>query len=325
MNLIEITNKFPTELDAIKHFEKVRWRKKPKCSYCGSDNIGSRNIDGRFHCKNCNKTFSVTTNTNIHNTRLPLKIWLFAFGVISDAKKGISAKQLERNLGIHYETAWVMYHKIRDLMSIENEGISLDDIVELDTTQIDKDMRKYQSDKWKPSPIPELDREIKKYKGKFVFKEGKYKKPAKIGKQKPGLGASDLKIAGVVERGGNVVAYVIKNTGFVELRKLIDKHVNKSRKETVLLTDEASGSRKFKTIMNQIVIDHQKIYSYKGLNTNTIESFWAFVERQIKGQHHHVSLEYLDKYVAECVFKFNNRNIDDMFETLVKNSMEKKR
>jgi len=73
--------------------------------------------------------------------------------------------------------------------------------------------------------------------------------------------------------------------------------------------------------MNQIVIDHQKIYSYKGLNTNTIESFWAVVQRQIVGQHHHVDLKYLDKYVAETVFKFNNRKKDDMFETLVKNSM----
>lgn len=309
MNLIEITNKFPTELDAIKYFEKVRWKKKPKCSYCGSDNIGSRNKDGRFHCKNCNKTFSVTTNTNIHNTRLPLKTWLFAFGVISDAKKGISAKQLERNLGIHYETAWVMYHKIRGLMSIENEGIRLDDIVELDTTQIDKDMRKGQFEKkGTPTRIPELDAEKKKYEAKgFRFKEGKYKKPYKVGKQKPGLAASDMKIGGVVERDGNVVAHVIKNTGFAELRKLIDKHVKKNRKETVLLTDEASGSRKFKTIMNQIVIDHSKMYSYRGLNTNTIESFWAVVQRQIVGQHHHVDLKYLDKYVAECVFKFNNR------------------
>jgi len=70
-----------------------------------------------------------------------------------------------------------------------------------------------------------------------------------------------------------------------------------------------------------ILFNHKKIYSYRGLNTNTIESFWAVVERQIKGQHHHVSLEYPDKYVAECVFKFNNRKVDDMFETLIKNSM----
>jgi len=326
MNIIEITNKFPAELDAIQYFERYRWNGNIECPYCGKTKVGKRNKDSRFHCKSCKKSFSVTTNTKLHDTRLPLKTWLFAFGIVADAKKGLSAKQLERNLGIHYETSWTMYHKIRDLMSIENEGIKLDDIVELDTTQIDKDMRKCQSEaKGTPASIPELDKAKEKYESKgFKFKEGEYKKPYRCGKQKPGLGASDMKIAGVVEREGNVIADVVKNTGFAELKKLINKHVNKSRKKTVLLTDEASGSKKFKEIMNHIVIDHQKIYSYKGLNTNTIESFWAIIERQIKGQHHHVSLEYLDKYVAECVFKFNNRKNDDMFETLVKLSMNKK-
>lgn len=323
MNLIEISNKFPTELDAIRYFEKVRWRKKPACPFCGSLDIGVRNKDFRWHCKDCCKSFSVTTNTNLHNTRLPLKCWLYAFGVISDAKKGISAKQLERNLGIHYETAWTMYHKIRDLMSIENDGVSLNDIIELDTTQIDSDMRKCQVEKkGTPSYMPDLDAQKRKYEAQgFKFKEGDYKKPCKVGKQKPGLGASDMKIGGVVEREGNVVAYVIKNTGFAELKKIIDKQVKKSRKKTVLLTDEATRSKRFSETMNHIVTDHQKLYSYKGLNTNTIESFWAIIQRQIIGQHHHVDIEYLDKYVAEAVFKFNNRKNDDMFDTLVRLSM----
>jgi transposase-like protein len=323
MNLIEITNKFPTELDAVKYFERFRWGKKPACPYCGSLGVGNRNKDMRFHCKDCFKSFSVTTGTKLHNTRLSLRLWLFAFAVISDAKKGVSAKQLERNLGVHYETAWTMYHKIRDIMTIENNEIMLDDIIEMDTTQIDRDMRKCQAEKkGTPSKIPELDREISKYNQQgFKFKEGKYKKPCKVGKQKPGLGASDLKIGGVVEREGNVIAYVVKNTGFVELKKIIDKHVKKCKKETVLLTDEASGSKKFKAIMNHIIIDHSKMYSYRGLNTNTIESFWAIIQRQIIGQHHHVNIEYLDKYVAEVVFKFNNRKNDDMFVTLVRLSM----
>lgn len=322
MNLIEISNRFPAELEAVKYFEQFRWGKKPACPYCGSVSIGERNKDLRWHCKDCFKSFSVTTNTNLHNTRLPLKSWLYAFAVISDAKKGVSAKQLERNLGVHYETAWTMYHKIRDLMAIENDGVSLNDIVELDTTQIDVSMRKCQVEsKGTPGRIPELDKEIEKYKGQFKFKEGEYKKPCKVGSQKRGEGASDLKIGGVVERDGNVVASVIKNTSFAELRKLIDKHVNKSKKETVLMTDESKSNLKFKQIMNQIVIDHSKLYSYKGLNTNTIESFWAIVERQIKGQHHHVDIRYLNRYVAETVFKFNNRKLDDMFETLVKLSM----
>ncbi|MFA6572507.1 MAG: IS1595 family transposase [Bacteroidota bacterium] len=326
MNLIEIAENLPNEIDCIQHFERVRWNKQVICPYCGSIKMGERNKDFRFHCKSCQKSFSVTTGTQLHNTRLPLKRWLYAFSVVSDAKKGLSAMQLQRNLGIHYETSWVMYHKIRDIMSIENDLIKLDNVVELDSKQIDVSMRKCQAEsKGTPEYIPELDELKEKYEAEgFEFKEGEYKKPCKVGNQKRGLGASDLKIGGVVEREGNVVAEVIKNTSFTEMRKLIDKHVDKSKKNTVLMTDEAKGNLKFKQIMNQIVIDHSKLYSYKGLNTNTIESFWAFIERQIVGQHHHVDLKYLNKYVAETVFKFNNRKNDDMFETLVKLSMTEK-
>jgi hypothetical protein len=131
-----------------------------------------------------------------------------------------------------------------------------------------------------------------------------------------------LSVGGVVEREGNVIAHVIQNTSFAEMKKLIDDHVKKSRKETVLLTDEGRGFVRMDNIINHIVIEHKKLYSYRGLNTNTIESFWAIVDRQIKGQHHHVDIEYLEKYVAEVVFKFNNRKNDDMFETLVKLSMQ---
>jgi hypothetical protein len=208
-------------------------------------------------------------------------------------------------------------------MAIENDGIRLDNIVEMDTTTIDMSIRKCQVElKGTPKSIPKLDKEIEKYKGQFKFKEGDYKKPCKTGKQKTGGYASNLSVGGVVEREGNVIAHVIQNTSFAEMKKLIDDHVKKSRKETVLLTDEGRGFVRMDNIINHIVIEHKKLYSYRGLNTNTIESFWAIVDRQIKGQHHHVDIEYLEKYVAEVVFKFNNRKNDDMFETLVKLSMQ---
>lgn len=79
-----------------------------------------------------------------------------------------------------------------------------------------------------------------------------------------------------------------------------------------------------KNLMSEIKIDHSRLYSYNGVNTNTIESFWAIVERGIIGQYHHVSLAYLPKYIVEFCFKYNNRNFDDMFETLVKASMRVK-
>lgn len=324
MNVIEITNKFPTELDVVKFFERYRWRKK-ECPFCGSSRISTRAKDFRWHCLECRKSFSVTTNTYLHNTRLTLKQWLYAFSIVADAKKGLSALQLQRNCDISYPTAWRMYHTIRDLMSLENENIRLENIVEMDTKLITRDMRKYQGEsKGTPYSIPELDRELKRYKGKFRFKEGKYKKPAKVGNQPRGTGASDLKVGGAVMRDGNVIAQVIARTSYKELKKIIDKHVNTNRNKTILLTDEAKENRKFKRVLNHIMIDHKRLYSYKGLNTNTIESFWAIVERQIKGQHHKVSLEYLPKYVAETVFKFNNRKNDDMFITLVRLSMKER-
>lgn len=324
MNIIEITEKFPEELDAIKYFERKRWGKNPKCAYCGSEKLSKRTKDFRFKCYDCNKTSSVTTGTHLSSTNMDLRKWMFAFSIITDAKKGVSALQLQRNLNISYPTAWTMYHKIRDLMSIENDETNpLEDIVETDTKQIKENTRKCQElAKGKQGGIPELDTEIKKYNKKgFRFKKGEYQKPCRTVKQKTGEGASEKKIAGAVQRDGNVVAHVIKTTSFRELKKLIEKAVKKSRKTTVLLTDEAKSMRKFKDIMNHIAINHFRMFSYRGLNTNTIESFWAIIERQIVGQHHHVDLKYLEKYVAEAVFKFNNRKNDTMFITLVKNSM----
>ena len=77
--------------------------------------------------------------------------------------------------------------------------------------------------------------------------------------------------------------------------------------------------------MEYIAIDHKRMYSYKGVNTNSIESFWAIIKRGIIGQYHKVSLKHLPEYIAEFVFKYNNRKDDDiMFETLVKNALQNK-
>lgn len=321
MNIIEITNKFPTELDAIKHFEVARWGKKVKCPFCNSTDIGVRNVDYRFHCKKCQKSFSVTTQTNLHNTRIPLKTWMMAFAIISNAKKGVSSLQLKRDLGIHYETAWVMSHKIRKLMKIENDEVILDDVTEADTTIVGGKPRKCQAEKkGTPKYIPELDELKEKYEAEgFEFKKGKYIKPCKVGQQPRGRGSTKPTVSGIVERGGDVFAEVVQKTNFVELKKIIDKHVKANK--SVMLMDKDTTNKKLSKIIDGIVIDHSKMYSYRGLNTNSIESFWAILKRQILGQHHSVSPEYLNNYVQEVVFKYNNRKNDDMFETLVKCSM----
>jgi hypothetical protein len=100
---------------------------------------------------------------------------------------------------------------------------------------------------------------------------------------------------------------------------MVKKYVD--MEDSVLLTDEFKGYNRFDAIMEHVKIDHNKMYSYRGLNTNTIESFFAIIKRGIMGQYHSISDEYLPKYLDEFMFKYNNRIHDDMFETLVFNSM----
>jgi hypothetical protein len=104
------------------------------------------------------------------------------------------------------------------------------------------------------------------------------------------------------------------------LKEMVKKHVDSE--DAVLVTDEYRGYSKISRIIEHVKIDHNRLYSYKGVNTNTIESFWAIIKRGIIGQYHQVSLKYLPNYIAEFVFKYNNRKEDDMFETLVQKSIK---
>lgn len=325
MNLIEIGEKFPTELDAVMHFEKARWPGPTKCPYCNATHTdGKRQKDHRFKCDNCDRSFSVTVGTVLHNTRLPLKTWLFAFAVISDAKKGISAKQLERNIGVHYETAFKMYHTIREIMAMENDGIELDGIVEMDETYIGGKPRKFnegeQGGDYGPTVIPALDQRIAELKEAGVSFKRKRGNPAAPAEDvKRGRGTKKIPVVGIVQRDGDVVAEVMRNLTHENLKGMVQKYVDGD--DAVLITDEYRGYNRIDRIIEHVKIDHNRLYSYKGVNTNSIESFWAIVKRGITGQYHNVSLEYLPNYISEFVFKYNNRKVDDMFATLVKNSM----
>ena len=117
-----------------------------RCSHCGSKNIGKRSSDFRYYCNACERRFTVTIGTMLENTNLSLIKWLFAFAVITDAKKGISTLQLQRNLGVSYPTAWSMYHKIRTFMP--DGDTKLEGIIEGDETYIGGKPRKYRSAKF---------------------------------------------------------------------------------------------------------------------------------------------------------------------------------
>jgi len=315
MNLIDIADKFPNELDTVKYFEKLRWGKKITCAYCDSANVGQRQKDFRFFCKDCNRSFSVTTGTYLHDTRLPLKRWMFCIVLIIQAKKGLSALQLSRDLGVHYETAWKMYKKIRECLN--DADIKLDGIVEMDETYIGGKPRKAAKMLISKNQMAYYDKKLKELSPPFHFSEGKYKKPHRLVPSKRGRGTDKTPVTGIVQRNGDVIAEVMKHLTSVQLRKMVEKHVNE--KDSVIITDQYPGYNKLDSIIEHIKIDHHKMWSYRGINTNTIESFWAILKRAIVGQYHHVSTKYLPDYVMEVVFKYNHREDEGkMFKIICK-------
>ena len=335
MNLIEITQKFPTELDCVIHAEKIRYGKKAKCAYCDSTNLSKRNTDYRYLCKDCKKSSSVTVNTPIQGTRVPLQTWFFALAVITDAKKGMSALQLHRNIGVSYPTAFAMYHKIRQLMAEENKGLEeFEGIVEMDEKYVGGKPRKLNhphvdEDNMRPrlrnkrnKKHAELEKDVAELKkdGWDFTPQGKNRsliKPA----NKSGRGTDNIPIVGIVQRDGNVIAEVMRHLSYQKLKDMVKKYVNEDK--SVLITDNYQGYNSMKKIIDHVKVDHSLMYSYKGVNSNTIESFWAIIERGIMGQYHSVTPKMLPNYVAEFVYKYNNReNNPKMFDDLVKNLLK---
>ena len=134
MNIIEINKRFPTHDDCIKYLEEVRWKNKPKCPYCQSTNQTPLKQEKRYHCNNCNTSYSVTVGTIFHKTRLDLQKWFLAITLILNARKGISARQLARDLEVNKNTAWYMAMRIRKAMFEHRE--LLQGIVEMDETYV---------------------------------------------------------------------------------------------------------------------------------------------------------------------------------------------
>lgn len=128
-----------TEDEARVFFESRRWPNGPGCLHCGSTNVyhvgGSNHRPGLLKCRDCQEQFTVTVGTVMEDTHLPLATWAKAFDLICSSKKGMSALQLQRNLGIgSYRTAWFLAHRIREAMRCEPAAGMLKGDVQVDET-----------------------------------------------------------------------------------------------------------------------------------------------------------------------------------------------
>jgi transposase-like protein len=222
----------------------------------------------------------VTVNTIFHHTHLPLQKWFLAVALTLNAKKGLSARQLARDLKINKDTAWRIAMKIRDAMADSGHRELLTGIVEADEVYLG----------WKPRKQHPHD------------------------KHPRGRGTKKTPVLGMIERSGKVKAQVISKKDLASYRISTLVRRNVDIKNAVLFTDEYSGYIGIKRFMEHRTVNHQVWYVGRdGTHTNNIESFWALLKRGLIRQYHKVSLRHLPKYINEFSYRFNHRETEDLF------------
>ena len=140
LNIIQVYDRFPTQESCIAYLEEARWHGTPTCPYCGSTN--SSRMQKRHHCYNCKTSFSVTVGTAFHQTHLPLQKWFLAIVLMLNAKKGLSALQLSRDLEVNKNTAWRIAMQIRKAMTQAEHRSLLVGVIEMDEAYIGGKPRK---------------------------------------------------------------------------------------------------------------------------------------------------------------------------------------
>jgi transposase-like protein len=280
VTIIEVFNSFQTQEQAIAYLEQVRWKGRVVCPYCDSPST-CRHASGdrkgmRWQCQTCTRAFSATVGTIFHGTHIPLRSWFLCLALMLNAKKSASSHQIARDLGIRQPTIWSMMHRIRVAMANDPmQSKLLHGIVEADETYI----------------------------GSSRHGRRRHGGP----KLKPGRGTNKIPVIGVMERGGRVVARPAKpgELGTKGLGKFIEKFVDKAG--TLLITDEWGGYSRVRETMLHATINHAVAYVDGMIHTNSIEGFWGLVKRAWYGQHHHYSEKYMNLYIAEACYKFNQR------------------
>ena len=280
MNIIQVFERFPTQQDCISYLEAARWGDKPHCPYCGSVNTAA--LQHRHRCYDCKTSFSVTVGTIFHRTHLPLQKWFLAIMLMLNAKKGLSALQLSRDLQVNKNTAWRITMQVRKAMTQAEQRDLLAGIVEMDEAYIGGKPRKGT------------------------------RGDGKDGKNKRGRGTKKAPVVGAVERGGRVTAKATQKDKMkgrhmrAFVRDRIDTHAS------ALVTDENTAYRGMERLLPHAVIKHADWYVDGDIHTNTIEGFWALLKRGMFGQFHSVSRRHLQRYVDEFCYRYNLRNADPL-------------
>lgn len=281
-SIISVANYFDSDAKCKAALVEMRWGKEDgtievDCPFCGSKHIYNR-ADGRYICHECGKSFSVTSKTIFHATKISLAKWFMAMYQMASHKKGISSCQVARDIETTQANAWYMMQKIRTLFGFE-DAVILDGEVEMDEMYLGgKEANKHESKKT----------------------EGTQGRSTK----------TKTPIFGMAEREGDVVVKKVENTQAKTLMPIIKQYV---RENAWVFTDELSsymGLRK-EGYNHDVVFHADKEFVRGRAFTNTIEGFWGHFKRVIFGTYHFVSKKWLQAYIDEQVYRWNTRKMED--------------
>jgi transposase-like protein len=281
---------FNDEEAARKHLESVRWPEGPYCPFCGQFDtvkpLGGNSMGaGWYHCGYCRDKFTIRVGSVFERSKIPLHKWVAAFHLMAASKKGMSAHQLHRMLGVTYKTAWFMAHRIREAMRDDKASPlgGSGKVVEADETYFGKQE--------KPRTSPQR-------KGRPYTKSGK---PSPSGKRA---------VLALVERGGNVRTFHVAVADADTVVRIVRDNVNK---ESRLHTDESRlypfiGSRMAK---HETVKHSAGEYVRDDIHTNTVEGYFSIFKRGMGGIYQHCAEKHLHRYLSEFDFRYNARKITD--------------
>jgi len=282
MTNVDLTNPiFHDDDKAREHLESLLWPDGPVCPRCGArdDRItklkGKSTRPGVHKCKDCRKPFTVTVGTVMERSKIGLAKWVLAAQLMASSKKGMSALQLKRMMGLgSYETAWFLFHRLRECAidpkrgPIGGEG----KVVEADESYVGGKARNARKGK----PVP------KKY---AVFS--------------------------LVERDGEVRSFHVTNVSHKTLRPVLVKHADRA---SYLMTDDHTVYPGIgREYAGHGTVNHSAEEYVRGTfwYTNTVESYFALLKRGIMGSFHNVSEAHLYRYLAEFDFRHNTRHLND--------------
>lgn len=291
MNTINVTKQFNTDDKCLGYLEKMRWPMGVACVKCGSQKVAritrekkSKNKRTRlYQCleKECGHQFSATSGTIFHGSHLPLRTWFMAIALVCEAKKGISACQLQRNLGVGYRTAWYLAHRIREAMK---EGdFQLTGVVEADET--------------------------------FLHPRRK-----RVGRPKPKNPKRDV-VIGLIERGGRLRLFAAPDAKMRSIEPLVVRHVRPDSTFQTDDSPVYSiiGRRRFPGRHRRIAHTY-RIYAEGENHTQSIENAFSLLKRGVYGTFHKVSIKRLGRYCDEFSYRFNRRGAQgELFEATTKN------